>query len=276
MSILLKIKNCHWIDSEKFFSNLPHTLRDKLNLEVNPKSKIIIDNNSLFLEKKDSNSEGVNKKIFNLNFDKLSKQLFLRIKTSTNNDLLKKALGKNIIKSQVFDLSAGFGFDSILMNYWGYPVSMIERNPEIFLINSLFLDYIKYILNHSRLNYDELKIRKHLNFDNIRLFFGDSLDFIKKNFVENKFDPNIKIILYYDPMFEKKKTKAAPPLRAQILREYCGKDPDSSRIVDYILSREWKSSLRLVYKKPLKNFKSLVEASVQYKGKLVKYDVYIR
>ncbi len=267
MSIYLNISDCDWLNKDNFLSELPSELQSILTFEAldSCSSSLILKESTLVVEKKRSEVDGE----FTLSFEKLKSLLLQRLKTTKTNNIFKRALGSNNKARQVIDLTAGFGFDAITMNFMGYSVEMIERVPEIYLINQLFLHYFKYYLNNSELHFSEKKILDRMSFEKLSYFYGEANDYLDREFTR-------PAVLYFDPMFAKTKTTAAPPLKAQVLRAFCGGDEDSTRMISFLLKRNWHSGLRLVSKRPIKEAPLYSKPTIQLTGKLIRYDIYIK
>ena len=155
-------------------------------------------------------------------------------------DPLIKSVGKN---NHVFDGTAGFGVDTVLISLKNKSVFCFEKDPLVFLFLKSNLLYLKNTIWGKKIKVENTCV----------LGFGGHGD-----------------VLYIDPMFPPKKKKALPPQRIQWLRGHLGEpELDMVRFLDFGRSRFKKVVLKrpnggLVVGKP--------SGSVSTKS--VRYDIY--
>ena len=165
---------------------------------------------------------------------------------------LARAVGRQ--SSRVLDLTSGFGSDSSLLAGMGYQVDCRERHP---IIYALLQDALGRAAQHPLYS-------KTLS-NNIRLKLGDAKD-VGPSFLQ-AFDA-----VYVDPMYPPKKSKAAPPRRAQLLQMIAGEDLDQHNL--FLWVRE--HAKRMVVKRPRHASPALEEAPHhQVESKMVRWDVWL-
>ena len=177
-----------------------------------------------------------------------------------NNELLVKAIkttnGDNNI---IFDLTAGFGKDSILLAASGYNIVMLEQNPFLATIIGYFLYKFKDV--YSWVN-------------NMQIIYGNSINFLMN------YQAKLPIAVYLDPMFQDKKSALAKK-DMQIIKllndkfnSSCNENLDTNKLFD--LGYKY-AQCKLVVKRDNKQKPLVVSPPVSYAilGKTVRYDVYI-
>ena len=171
------------------------------------------------------------------------------------NELMAKALGLKLGFNRVLDLTAGLAQDSVFMRCLGFEVEACERNPWI---------YLMLAMAHQK----ALESREHLElFKNIRFYFYDGKEILEK-FSGNK----DKTAVYIDPMYPEKKKDALPRKEMQIFRDLVGEDEDSEILVDLALKQGYQ---RVVVKRPLKAPPLRLGPQHSFKGKAVRFDLYL-
>ncbi len=184
-----------------------------------------------------------------IHFDLLKKlNFYKKQKQSIKNQPLAKALG--IVKNKkltIIDSTCGAGYDSMLMLSWGLKVIAFERNP-----------YIYCLLSDATFR---AKINKDIT-NNFKLHYGDICD----NLPKDKYD-----IIFYDPLFNHK-TKAKPKKHMQILREILKNEiNDEKKTIDTMTS----FAKKLVIKRHINQNFLIKNPHHSYKGKTVRYDMYL-
>lgn len=165
---------------------------------------------------------------------------------------LARAVGRQ--SERVLDLTSGFGSDTTLLAGMGFQVECRERHP---IVYALLQDALKRAASHPL--YSEALS------NNIRLQFGDAKD-VGSSFLR-AFDA-----VYVDPMYPPKKSKAAPPRRAQLLQMIAGEDLDQQEL--FLWVRE--HAKRMVVKRPKHASLALEEAPHhQVESKMVRWDVWL-
>ena len=165
---------------------------------------------------------------------------------------LARAVGRQ--SERVLDLTSGFGSDTTLLAGMGFQVECRERHP---IVYALLQDALQRAASHPL--YSEALS------NNIRLQFGDAKD-VGSSFLR-AFDA-----VYVDPMYPPKKSKAAPPRRAQLLQMIAGEDLDQQEL--FLWVRE--HAKRMVVKRPKHASLALEEAPHhQVESKMVRWDVWL-
>lgn len=184
-------------------------------------------------------------KAFCLDF--LSPEMLRKKATAaTSKDLLIKAVGAVKKRPKILDCTLGLGVDSFLLMARNCEVWACERNK---ILSALWRD-----------------AAARANLQNIRFIDEDAKLFLK-NTKEN-FD-----ILYLDPMYPEKR-KTAPKKEMLLLRELLGGDDDA----DKLFSCAWeKARERVVVKRPIHaEYLAGEKPVIQYRGKSIRYDVYLK
>lgn len=118
-----------------------------------------------------------------------------------------KSLSKEKKQLSILDLTAGLGRDLFKFVLAGHKVECYERDPVLYL---LLKDGVSRFFESDDLK--ALKEQFKLEGDfSCKLHFGDSRKMLKKN--KEFYD-----LIYFDPMFEDKRKKAAPKKHMQIIK----------------------------------------------------------
>lgn len=159
---------------------------------------------------------------------------------------LAKALGlkKGKNKPEVIDASAGTLKDSSLISSFGVEsLILFERNP---LVAVLIEDAIRNSKESQRFKF---------HFGSI---LDSALDFTSK-------------VIYFDPMYEGKNSKAAPRKGMQLFRKHVGVDKDALESA----KKMQKMCSRIVIKRSVKASPLLENPSMSFGKKSTVYDVYL-
>ena len=178
------------------------------------------------------------------------------IRTGAGNVSRKQPLARAVGRQsdRVLDLTSGFGSDTSLLAGMGYQVECRERHP---IIYALLQDALGRAARHP--------LYSTAISDNVRLQFGDARD-VGSSFLR-AFDA-----VYVDPMYPPKKSKAAPPRRAQLLQTIAGEDLDQNDL--FLWVRE--HAKRMVVKRPKHASPALEETPHhQVESKMVRWDVWL-
>ena len=170
-------------------------------------------------------------------------------KINPKKDLLCRALGfSGQSDYKIFDGTFGFGKDALHMVSAGAQVIGSELSPVVFaLIDS------------------ELARNAELG-EKLKVLFGDTVDSLSQ--VLSPID-----VVYLDPMFEEVQKKSAPKKNLAFLRDYAVMDTD----FEAIREASWSLGVkRLVVKRPLKSEHYGRKPQNMFRGKLIRYDVYLR
>jgi 16S rRNA (guanine1516-N2)-methyltransferase len=144
----------------------------------------------------------------------------------------------------ITDATFGMGGDSMYFLAMGLEVIAFEREPLIFLMHKLKIDYLSgHNKAYNRIN---LKLGSCLNTENVEL-------------------------IYFDPMYSDHNEKALPGKNMRIFRSLIGSDADSEEVATQLRSKCYK----LVIKRPIKAPLLLSTPTNSFKGKSTRYDVYL-
>ncbi|MCX7122244.1 MAG: class I SAM-dependent methyltransferase [Gammaproteobacteria bacterium] len=163
--------------------------------------------------------------------------------------LLLKALGvKDKVRMHVLDATAGLGRDAFFMAKFGLDVTMIERSP-------LLAQLLNNALKHNATTIKRLK-----------LLSGDALKLI----------PTLAPfeVIYLDPMFPQKKSKAKVKKDLQILQILHQDEPQDSTELLKIALKHTKN--RVVVKRPINApFLDFIQPQWSLRGTTIRFDVYV-
>ncbi len=179
----------------------------------------------------------------------------LDLRTGAGNLSRKQPLAKAIgtRATTVLDATGGWGHDAVLLACMGWTVTCVERVPLLAQAQALALHHA-----HS------LPPLAEAIGGRLQLHHGDSSAVMRQL-------PQHDVI-YLDPMFELRRGSALPKKPAQLLQRITGRDDDAPALLD--LARTL--SGRVVVKRP-DDGQSLGPApDLQFKGRLVRYDVYLQ
>lgn len=165
-----------------------------------------------------------------------------------------QALGKKT--KTVVDATAGWGQDSLAMFRMGYEVLSIERSP---VMAELLADGYKRL--------QQLAWVQQLNLSLPRLQSGNAIELL----ANLDFSPDC---IYLDPMFPPKRKKSALPKKSiMVLRDLVGDDVDKA---DLFAAAMQATGKRVVVKSPDYAEPLGGKPSESFKGKLLRYDVYLK
>ncbi|MEK6555407.1 MAG: class I SAM-dependent methyltransferase [Bdellovibrionota bacterium] len=181
-----------------------------------------------------------------------------RFKIGGSDDLLLKAAGKKNLKlenPQLLDLTVGLARDAFHLAALGFNVVGLERN-----------DFIYSALAEARKQAGEQKETAKTT-GRISFVHADALSYLKN--LKEKVD-----VVLYDPMFPEKKKAAAVGKESQLLQALAVSDDaeNEAELAQLALSM---AVDRLVVKRPLPAPEVLPKPSMSFKGKAVRYDVYL-
>jgi len=170
------------------------------------------------------------------------------------NQEIAKAVGvKKDYAPNVLDTTAGLGRDSFMLAMLGCQITMLERNPAIFLM----------LQNGLNIASKDAELKKIVS--RMKLINEDSIDFLRN--MGNSFD-----VIYVDPMFPKSKKSRLVKKDMQIFREIVGDDLDSSKLLKIAL----KQNVKRVVVKRMINSEHIgnIEPNFEIKGRTTRFDVY--
>lgn len=161
------------------------------------------------------------------------------MKNGLTKELLFKACGRN--KELVIrDITCGLGGDSLLLLAMGFKVRSMERHP---LVKILLYDAYERMSHPLKAQWE--------------------LDFHSGEITED--------VLLFDPMFHGENQKSLPQKEMRIFRDLIGVDGDQEVVGRGLL----KVGRRLVVKRPRLAPLLLEKPAIQFKGKSIRYDVYL-
>lgn len=167
---------------------------------------------------------------------------------------LAQALGRKT--RTVVDATAGWGQDSLCIFRMGYDVLCLERSP---VMAELLAD------GFHRLKHEDWM--RNLRLESPRLLVGDSIEVLKK--LDAPPD-----CIFIDPMFPPKRKKSALAKKAMVvLHELVGDDLDKERLFAAAFDAAGK---RVVVKNPDYAEPLGGKADESFRGKLLRYDVYLK
>ncbi|MFQ5993650.1 MAG: class I SAM-dependent methyltransferase [Acidiferrobacterales bacterium] len=162
------------------------------------------------------------------------------------------AIGKR--SRTIIDATAGLGHDALLLALMGYEVTAIERSP---IIAALLRDGIMRAQ-------EQEKLAPALG-DRFMLLAGDA----------RKLLPTLETcadVIYLDPMYPPSAKRSALPKKVmRTLRDIVGDDADTGELLSVALKH---AQGRVVVKRP-SSAMPISTPSTSYRGKMVRYDVYI-
>ena len=200
-------------------------------------------------------------------------------------DLLIKAASPN--DKIVYDLTAGFGQDSLLMAQGGATrVVMVERDPIVAALLSDALRRLKLIASHGDIADRQTQRARDL-VEKIALENARDAREVAKSIVAEE-ELKRPDICYIDPMFKSRKKTAAVKKNMQILHRLLGSqeidDLVSLQNEEELLKAAWSLAReRVVVKRPI-NADCLsstleqqdIKPSYQIKGTVNRWDVYVK
>ena len=178
------------------------------------------------------------------------------IRTGSGNVSRKQPLARAVGRhtKRVLELTSGFGSDTSLLAGMGYQLECRERHPVVY---ALLQDALGRAAQHPL--YSQSIANK------IRLQLGEARD-VGSSYLR-AFDA-----VYVDPMYPPKKSKAAPPRRAQLLQMIAGEDLEQQELLFWVR----KHAKRMVVKRPKHAPPALEEAPHhQVESKMVRWDVWL-
>lgn len=177
-------------------------------------------------------------------------------KYNIKNELFAKALGikqKTKNKLKIYDSTCGSGKDSILMLFFGCKVIATERNNVIY---SLLLDARRRLFEYLE-EINEVKLDFEIKYIDAK----SGLEFVEENID----------IIYCDPMYPSRKTKALPRKEIQIFKNNIGLDQDRHHLFEWALKQNVN---KVIVKRPRKGVDLFGVPTAIYTGKTTCYDMY--
>ena len=175
---------------------------------------------------------------------RLAEQNLHRRSVGARKSELARACGLNQGDLSVLDACAGFGTDGLTLSMLGCPVTLVEREPLIWI---LLQDFAR-------------------SFDNTQVKFMDCKKALSG---DESWD-----VVYLDPMFTERKKNALPNQALQHLRYLTQDAQDAADLTELIRLALGCAHNRVVVKRRLKD-PVLEGVNFQIKGKTVRFDVYL-
>ena len=167
---------------------------------------------------------------------------------------LAKAMGKRA--RHILDATGGFGHDAALLTCMGWDVTCVERHPCLAIILELAAAQVG----------KSPRLFKAMG-DRLRVVHGDACQVLTKGTY-----PTPPDVVYMDPMFEPRHGSAKPRKRAQLLQRLVGTDQDAPAL----LAVARNVCRRVVVKRPNDGAPLAASPDVVFKGRQVRYDVYLQ
>lgn len=186
--------------------------------------------------------------------DFLSNEITRRKNQLGLNQEIAKAIGiKKDHRPHILDTTAGLGRDSFMLAFLECKVTMLERNPIIFLL----------LQNGLNIAIEDEKVKEII--ERMTLVNENSIEFLKTN--KELFD-----VIYIDPMFPKSKKSRLVKKDMQIFREIVGDDIDSSELLKLAI----RQNVKRVVVKRMTNSENIanIKPNFEIKGKTTRFDVY--
>lgn len=203
-----------------------------------------------------------------------------RFQGQSGTDMLLKAVSPR--SKVVFDLTAGFGQDSLLMAQGGASrMHMVERDPIVAALLSDALRRLRLIASDGDSLDPQIQRARDLS---ERLTLEQTRDAVEvaKNSSAERPD-----VCYLDPMFPSRKKAAAVKKNMQILHGLLGSqvidDIEARQNEDDLLQAAWNLAReRVIVKRPINadnlggNFEQEIKPSYEIKGSVNRWDVYVK
>lgn len=175
---------------------------------------------------------------------------------SLRRQLIARAIGFKHAGLRVVDATAGLGRDAFLMAWLGCHVTAIERSP---VIAALLADGLNRAAAEPALA-EAVSSR-------LRLVEGDARDLLPRLAADQPPD-----VTYVDTMFSPKAKSALARKEMRICRLVTGDDEDASELVATALAH---TVSRVVVKRWLRSAALRANPDITYRGKTIRYDVYL-
>ncbi|USN46545.1 MAG: class I SAM-dependent methyltransferase [Pseudobdellovibrionaceae bacterium] len=174
------------------------------------------------------------------------------------NDILFKALGGPLGLTKVIDATAGFCTDALVLAASGFDVVAVEKN-------SLVVELVRDgMVRAAQAGIETLA--KCLN--HLKLVEANSIQFLEALPVHQR--PQV---IYLDPMFPDPKKPAKSKKQMQVLQE---NDPVDGESDVLLLERALQvATHRVVVKRPIKAPELKTGYQHQFKGRSIRYDMYL-
>lgn len=187
-----------------------------------------------------------------------------RISQGSRRQLIARAVGIRGKPLSVIDATAGLGQDAFMLACLGCTVTAIERSP---LLVALLNDGMERAKKTRPLDTQLQSILKR-----IKLIEGDARDVLKQN-ADPHSEDQYPDVIYLDPMYPERGKSALSRKEMQICRKLVGDDAD----IDSLMTLAMEKAVKRVVVKRHPHTPPLADRpSLCFKGKKVRYDVYLR
>jgi len=165
---------------------------------------------------------------------------------------LARAMGKKV--QTVFDATGGWGHDAALLSCMGWTVTVVERHPVLAALLNLSLT----------------EAQRHADLlaaigGRLQVCQGEAAQLL----TELPWTPDC---VYLDPMFDPRKGSALPRKPAQLLQRIMKPDADATDLFNTARAH----CRRVVVKRPDDGEPLGAPPDLTFKGRLVRYDVYLQ
>ena len=187
------------------------------------------------------------------------KKLLYRLKFGGRykEDIAKACKVKTNNLPTILDTTAGFGVDAFILASLGCEITLLEREPVIYLM-------LQNALQCAQHNFTQKNIAKKINLLNF-----DSITYLRENIDAKKFS-----VIYIDNMFPPRPKSAKIKKEMYILQMLLqNKEDDTNILFDYALRC---AQNRVVIKRPkFAPFINQQQPDITFSGKSCRYDVYL-
>ncbi len=183
---------------------------------------------------------------------------FRKRSANQRHQLIARAIGLQKGTCTLFDATAGLGRDAFLFACLGCRVTAVERSPILWV---LLRDGLARAAESNVMGLRAI-------IDRIALLQGDSCDVLHNLRHEAKPD-----VVYIDPMYPSSQKSALAKKEMRVCRRLVGDDDDATALLAVARTV---ANRRVVVKRHRHAPPLAPDASVTYKGTIVRYDAYVR
>lgn len=176
-----------------------------------------------------------------------------RLATASRRQPLAKAVGLKGRTPTILDATAGLGRDAMLLATLGCTVTAIERSA---ILGALLRDALRRAMAAGEGGAARVK-----------LIVGNAADVLTR-----MSDQQAPDVVYLDPMYPSRGKSALPKKEMRIIRRLVGDDADADAVLEAArhVARD-----RVVVKRTPRGEPLAPDPTMSYRGKLVRYDVYL-
>ncbi len=194
---------------------------------------------------------------------------YRRISQGSRRQLIARAVGVRSQPLSVIDATAGLGQDAFMLACLGCTVTAIERSPLLF---AMFGDGVERAKKTRSMDTQLQDI-----LERITLIQGDAREVLKQADSQPNDPHNIDLqtpdVIYLDPMYPTSGKTALSKKEMRICRKLVGDDTDIDSLMAVAMEKTVK---RIVVKRHLHAPPLIPKPSLCFKGKKIRYDVYLR